>query len=74
VATKNSNQKIANLQNLEKLVDELLKTHPSDARVREYMREAGLNYTSDPVECMSLVMKKIDSLRTVRRERLAENS
>jgi hypothetical protein len=50
-------------ENLEALIDELLKDKPSETKVRAFMLAAGLNYTTDSVQRMSLVLAEMDLLK-----------
>lgn len=50
-------------ENLEALIDELLKDKPSETKVRSCMEAAGLNYTTDSVQRMSLVLAEMDLLK-----------
>jgi hypothetical protein len=50
-------------ENLEALIDELLKDKPSETRVRSCMKAAGLQYTTDSVQRMSLVLAEMDLLK-----------
>ena len=47
------------IQQLEKLVDELLKSRPNQSEIQTLMREAGLSYTADPVEQMNAVLSAL---------------
>jgi hypothetical protein len=54
------------LQTLELLVDELLKESPEPKNIRERMSEAGLRYSSDPVEQMNAVLEALNQTRRTR--------
>lgn len=45
------------LQQLEVLVDELIKEAPNEDFVKDYMKEAGLDYQKDPVSRINYVLK-----------------
>ncbi len=45
------------LQQLEILVDELIKEVPNEDLVKNYMKEAGLDYQKDPVSRINYVLK-----------------
>ncbi|MBX9769262.1 MAG: hypothetical protein K2X47_18440 [Bdellovibrionales bacterium] len=42
---------------LQALVDELLKDKPDTSIVKARMKELGLAYSEDPIECMNRVLK-----------------
>lgn len=42
---------------LQALVDELLKDKPDTTVVRARMKELGLSYSEDPIDCMNTVLK-----------------
>lgn len=48
---------------LETLVDELIKESPQEARIRSYMKAAGLPYSSDPIVRMNCVLEALDGAR-----------
>ena len=48
-----------NAQEFQLLVDELMKDHPDQAKVRKLMQKQGLAYTQDPIAQMSLVLKSM---------------
>ena len=48
------------LQQLEVLVDELIKEVPDESLVKNYMEKAGLDYKKDPVSRINYVLKLID--------------
>ena len=48
---------IMELQQLEILVDELIKEVPNEDLVKNYMKEAGLDYQKDPVSRINYVLK-----------------
>ena len=50
-------------ENLEALIDELIKDKPSEPKVKQCMEAAGLSYTTDSVHRMSLVLAKMDHLK-----------
>ena len=50
---------------LESLVDELIKNTPNEDRVRKQMLAAGLNYSKDPIERMSLVLQAIEDAKPI---------
>ena len=58
---------LGRLQQLEGLVDELIKMSPQENRIRSYMKAVGLPYSDDPMERMDSVLTALDdaSLRTV---------
>jgi len=51
------------LNQLEKLIDELIKDNPEEGRIRTYMEEAGLCYTEDPIERMHSVLSALKGVR-----------
>lgn len=55
--------KVDQIAQLERLVDELMKTKPNQSQVQTYMKNAGLNYTTDPVEQLSSVLSYLESRR-----------
>lgn len=42
---------------LQKLIDELLKDDPDKNLIRSTMKELGLSYAEDPIDCMNAVLK-----------------
>ena len=61
------------LENLEFLVDELIKDRPLETRVRQYMEAAGLPYMTDIIERMSLVLATMDKIQGAAKRRGREN-
>ena len=61
------------LENLELLVDELIKDRPLEPRVRQYMEACGLTYTTDIIERMSLVLATMDKIQGSAKRRGREN-
>lgn len=55
--------KVDQIADLERLVDELMKTKPNQSQVQTYMKSAGLNYTTDPVEQLSSVLSYLQNRR-----------
>lgn len=53
--------KVDQIAHLEHLVDELMKSKPNQSEVQTYMKMAGLNYTTDPVEQLSQVLSYLQS-------------
>ncbi len=51
----------AELEALESLVDELAKQKPQEERIRSYMRQVGLAYTSDPIEQLDSVLRALEN-------------
>lgn len=52
------------LEQLEDLVDELIKESPQEARIRSFMKAAGLQYSEDPIERMNSVLTALDGARS----------
>ncbi len=48
------------IDQLENLVDELVKQEPQEERIKTYMRQAGLGYISDPIERLNTVLQALD--------------
>lgn len=55
--------KVDQIAQLERLVDELMKTKPNQSNVQTYMKSAGLTYVTDPVEQLSSVLSYLQSRR-----------
>ena len=47
------------LEVLENLVDELMKEHPEDKLVKQYMKQTGIKYSEDPIERLNLVLQAL---------------
>lgn len=58
--------KVDQIADLERLVDELMKSKPNQSQVQTYMRSAGLSYTSDPVEQLSSVLSYLQTRREMK--------
>lgn len=58
---------------LENLVDELIKESPQEARIRSYMKAAGLPYSSDPIDRMNCVLQALDGAKGQRPKRDGEH-
>lgn len=52
------------LARLECLVDELVKDSPREARIKSYMKAAGLPYSADPIDRMNCVLEALDDAKT----------
>ncbi len=48
------------IDQLENLVDELVKHEPREERIKAYMREAGLGYVADPIERLNTVLQALE--------------
>ena len=48
------------VEQLEALVDELVKSAPHESRIRTCMEAVGLKYTIDPIERMNSVLATLD--------------
>ncbi len=44
---------------LQRLIDELMKDAPNFVVVKASMKEMGLTYSADPIECMNVVLKAL---------------
>lgn len=44
---------------MERLVEELLKPCPEESLVEDYMQKAGLEYNSDPIERINMVLQAL---------------
>ena len=53
-----------NLDRLEALADELLQAEPREGIVRQFMTEAGLSYTKDPVARLEQVISALNLARS----------
>ncbi len=53
------NAKKPKVEQLERLVDELIKEIPHEATIRSCMQEAGLQYITDPVARMNMVLAEL---------------
>ncbi len=52
------------LPQLERLVDELIKTQPSQTQIQAFMRQAGLSYSPDPLEQLNTVLSLLQASRS----------
>ena len=50
---------LSQLENLEALVDELMKDAPEDGVVKSYMEKSGIPYVEDPIERIQSVLTAI---------------
>lgn len=50
------------MENLRDLVSELMKTNPDNKNVRRLSEKTGIDYSEDPIELMSTVLKAINSV------------
>lgn len=55
------NERDAEFETLENLVDELAKPKPQEERIRSYMRQVGLEYTDDPIEQLNCVLQALET-------------
>lgn len=58
--------KVDQIADLERLVDELMKSKPNQSQVQTYMKSAGLNYSADPVEQLSSVLSYLQTRREIK--------
>lgn len=49
---------------LENLVEELIKPTPEEKKVKEYMKQTGLEYTADPIDRLNMVLKALHFVET----------
>ncbi len=52
------------LATIEDLVDEMIKPKPAEARIKECMKQVGLNYSNDPIKRISTVLEALDRSST----------
>ncbi len=52
------------LDHLEELAEELIKKNPEETVVRAHMRAAGLRYTDDTNDRLTIVLNSLDQART----------
>lgn len=50
----------SDLDQLEELVDELMKQKPQEERIKAYMKNVGLEYTPDPIVRLGTVLQALD--------------
>jgi hypothetical protein len=63
------------VEQLERLVDELIKEVPHEATIRSCMLEAGLQYVTDPIARMNMVLAELGEVsRPQRRGPVTESS
>ncbi len=60
---KNPESKIEKLENLELLVNELLKEKPDEAQVRLFMKTTGLPYCGNSLERLNQVISALENFR-----------
>ncbi len=61
------------VESLEPLIEELIKDKPSSTKIKKMMMDQGLEYTSDPIQQMSLVLTAMSSVAPeVRRKKSTE--
>lgn len=65
--------KVDQIAQLERLVDELMKTKPNQSNVQTYMKMAGLAYTTDPVEQLSSVLSYLQTNRSLVKSKVRED-
>ncbi len=58
--------KVDQIAELERLVDELMKTKPNQSQIQTYMKSAGLSYSTDPVEQLSSVLSYLQTRRDLK--------
>ncbi len=51
---------INDLDQLEELVDELMKQKPQEERIKAYMKNVGLEYISDPIMRLGSVLQALE--------------
>ena len=65
--------KTTSVEALKVLIEELTKDRPNQAKVKKSMLENGLNYTSDPIQQMSLVLSLMSQISPdIRKSKLKE--
>ena len=60
---------VQRLNLLEELVNELIKDHPEESKIKHFMDQTGVRYTEDPIERLDLVLKALHF-----QEEIVENS
>jgi hypothetical protein len=50
----------SNLDQLEELVDELMKQKPQEERIKAYMQNVGLEYNPDPIVQLGTVLEALE--------------
>lgn len=61
------------IADFEFLVDELLKPQPNENHVKELMEKLGMDYNSEPVHRIGVVLEKMNSLVFESRQRKGKN-
>ena len=51
------------LDHLEELAEELIKENPEETVVRAHMKAAGLRYTDDTVDRLTIVLNSLDQIK-----------
>ena len=44
---------------MEELTNEVIKKKPEEAKLKSYMKKAGLKYSEDPIERIDIVLKQM---------------
>ena len=52
------------LDHLEELAEELIKKNPEETVVRAHMKAAGLRYTENAIDRLTVVLESLDKART----------
>jgi hypothetical protein len=55
-----SSNEIKDFDQLEELVDELMKQKPQEERIKAYMKNVGLEYIADPIMRLGTVLQAIE--------------
>jgi len=61
------------IEQLELLVNEIVKTTPHENRIRFFMESVGLVYEPDPIARMNRVLAALDQVRSDRQHRNEEH-
>ncbi len=54
------------MDHLEELAEELIKENPEEAVVKAHMKAAGLRYTEDSAERLTVVLNSLEKERSIR--------
>ncbi len=60
--------KATQVENLEFLVEEMIKDEPEEAFIKSFMQKSGLSYSEDPIERLNTVLQALHGQKGRKKE------